>query len=88
MALGDRVSHTRIRVKKQEDGEGLEVRMSMGEVRANKMMGSEGIKRFLEFHMDAPDDKLVIIDMNTGAIKLEGSEYPESPIPDKTELVN
>lgn len=80
------MSQSRIKVEKRSAG--LEVRMSLGEVRANKEFGSEGIKQFLEFCMDEPDEKLVIIDMTSGAIKLEGSETPESPKPDKIHLVN
>lgn len=77
LALGSRMSHTRIRIKR--DTPGLEVRMSLGEVRSNSEFGSYGIKNFLEFCSGEPDDKLCIIDMETGAIKLEAPTCRKSP---------
>lgn len=69
------MSQTKIKAPKQRH---TEVKFSLGEVRENAAMGSEGIKAFLEFYADEPDDRTVICDLSTGALKLDGAEMPEA----------
>ena len=55
-----------------------EVHLTLKEIRDNAVFGSEGVKRFLEFNSEASDDAIVIVNLETGALKLEGSEMPEA----------
>jgi len=78
------LSQSRLKVRRDKE-RNLEVCMTLGEMRDNKQLGGDGMKRFLEFYSDEPDDRTVIVDMQTGAFRLEGMPEGKSQI---SSLVN
>jgi hypothetical protein len=76
VALGELLSQSKIKIEKKPFG--LEVRMTLEEIKSNSAFGSEGVKNFLEFYQDEPGDKIVVVNMEDGSLKLDGAETPEA----------
>jgi hypothetical protein len=69
------MSQSKRKVKKEKLA-----RISLGEVRAKKHLGSGGIKNFLDYYADALDSSVVLLNATTGEIKMEKEEKKEEPM--------
>ena len=55
----------------------MTVRFTLAEIRGNSEFGRDGVKDFLEFHANEPEDRIVIVDLETGELRLEDVKAPQ-----------